>query len=87
MADENTLLAVQLANQRLSETTHKMEVEVNTLRTENAQLREENARLQKSLEQLSHSHDTIKQEYQQATGSDYTGRRQTSMFGFGKNKK
>jgi len=87
MADENTVIAVQLANKRLSETMQKMETELNALRTENALLKNENDRLQKSLEQLSHSHDTIKQEYQQATGGDYTGRKQTSMFGFAKSKK
>ncbi len=87
MVDEGTVIAVQLANKRLSETMQKMQGELESLRAENAQLKEEKLRLQKSLEQMAHSHDTIKKEYQQATGSDYSGRRQTSMFGFGKSKK
>ena len=87
MSEEHTVIAVQLANQRLSETMLKMQAELEILRTENAQLKEEKQRLQKSLEQLTHSHDTIKKEYQQATGADYSRRRQTSMFGFSKGKK
>ncbi len=87
MSDESKLMAVQLANQRLADSAGKMEVELTQLRAENAKLKEEKLRLQKNLDQLSHSHDTIKQEYHQATGGDYAGTQQTSMFGFSKAKK
>jgi len=84
MSAEGRLLAVQLANQRLTESLQKMQDELERVRAENREFAQRNARLQERLAGAERLCDTLKAEYKQATGKEYAGRRQITMFGFQK---
>lgn len=84
MSAEGKLLAVQLANQRLVETQQKMQGEIDRLRAENLGLEQEKARLQEQLARAERLCDTLKTEYKQTSGKEFSGRTQITKFGFQK---
>ncbi len=84
MPAEGILLAVQLANQQLTQSLQKMQDELEQLRAENQKIAQKNAQLQERLASAEELCDTLKTEYKQSTGKEYEGRSQITMFGFQK---
>lgn len=84
MSAERKLLAVQLANQRLVEAQQKAQGELDRLRAENQQLKQMNSRLREQLVRAEKLSDTLKTEYRQVIGKDYSGKMQITKFGFQK---
>ena len=84
MSNEGKLVAVQLANQRLTQSMEKIEAEIAQLRAENLKLKEENAQLQTKLDAVETHNKTLQDEYKKGTGQAYVGTMQTSKYGFGK---
>lgn len=84
MPAEGKLLAVQLANQQLTQSMQKMQDELERLQAENQELAQKNAQLQKRLAGAERLCDTLRTEYKQSTGKEYKGRKQITMFGFQK---
>jgi len=84
MSEAGKVLAVQLANQRLTESREKVQEEIDRLRAENRELQKNNAQLKERLTSAEELCETLKAEYKIATGKEYEGRRQITMFGFQK---
>ena len=84
MSSERKLVAVQLANQQLTESMEKIAAEIAELREQNEHLTEENTRLQARLETIETQCKTLQDEYKKGTGQAYSGTMQTSKYGFGK---
>ena len=84
MPAEGKLLALQLANQQLTQSLQKMQDELEQLRAENQKIAQKNAQLQERLAGAEELCGTLKAEYEQSTGKEYKGRRQITMLGFQK---
>jgi FtsZ-binding cell division protein ZapB len=84
MSNEGKLVAVQLANQRLTESMEKIQAEIEILRAENTRLTEENIGLQTRLDLVESDNKTLQDEYKKGTGQAYVGTMRTSKYGFGK---
>ena len=84
MSNEGKLVAVQLANQRLTESVEKIQAEIKVLTAENSRLKEENSRLHTRLESLESHNKTLQDEYKKGTGQIYAGTMRTSKYGFGR---
>ena len=62
----------------------KVQEEIDRLRAENRELQKNNAQLKERLTSAEELCETLKAEYKIATGKEYEGRRQITMFGFQK---